>query len=128
MSRMKEGLWRRSKKEEICVYIQLIHFIVEQKLIQYCKATISQLKIKRYVLFQTKYLQWEVCKLYSVETISRFLRPVLGMFIRLACCTLMTSTSMDHRKYLTKLKEKQCSCYSSWSCNMLAKISQLCLY
>ena len=43
--------------EDMCVYIQLIHFMVEQKLIQHCKATISQLKIKRYVLFQTKYLQ-----------------------------------------------------------------------
>ena len=32
----------KSKKEGICVYIDLIHFAVEQKLTQHCKATILQ--------------------------------------------------------------------------------------
>ena len=32
----------RSKREEICVYIQLIHFFVQQNLTQYCKAIVLQ--------------------------------------------------------------------------------------
>ena len=35
---------RRSKREGIYVYIQLIHFIVKQRLTQYCKVIILQLK------------------------------------------------------------------------------------
>lgn len=31
-----------SKKEEICAYIQLIHFAVQQELKQHCKGTILQ--------------------------------------------------------------------------------------
>ena len=38
---------RKSKKEGIYVYIWLIHFAVQQKLTQNCKATISQLKNKQ---------------------------------------------------------------------------------
>ena len=34
----------RSKRERIYVYIQLIYFVVQQKLTQHCKATIAQLK------------------------------------------------------------------------------------
>ena len=37
----------RSKREGIYVYIYLITFIVQQKLTQHCKATISQLKKKK---------------------------------------------------------------------------------
>ena len=33
-----------SERERIYVYIQLIHFAVQQKLTQHCKATILQLK------------------------------------------------------------------------------------
>ena len=36
-----------SKKEEICAYIQLIHFAVQHELKQHCKGTILQLKRKR---------------------------------------------------------------------------------
>ena len=40
-----EGVDRRSKKEGIYIPIAyLIHFVVQQKLTQYCKATILQLK------------------------------------------------------------------------------------
>ena len=39
------GVEGRSRREGIYVYIQLIHFIVQQKLTQHCKATIFQLKI-----------------------------------------------------------------------------------
>ena len=31
----------RSKREGICVYIWLIHYFVQQKLTQYCKASIN---------------------------------------------------------------------------------------
>ena len=40
---MKE-LGGKSKQEGIYVYLELIHFIVQQKLAQHFKATISQLK------------------------------------------------------------------------------------
>ena len=32
----------RSKMEWVCVYTQLIHFVVQQKLTQYCKVFILQ--------------------------------------------------------------------------------------
>ena len=35
------GVGERSKREGIYVYIQLIHFVVQQKLIQLYKATIK---------------------------------------------------------------------------------------
>ena len=35
----------RFKREEACVYSQLIHAVVQQKQTQYCKAIILQLKI-----------------------------------------------------------------------------------
>ena len=38
------GMGGRSKREGIYVYIQLIHFGVQQKLTQHCKAIILQLK------------------------------------------------------------------------------------
>ena len=54
----------RSKREGIQVYIQLVHFIVQQKLTQHCKATILQWKKKNetensepqrlYLLLKTK--------------------------------------------------------------------------
>ena len=40
------GLGGRSKREGIYVYIQLIHFVVQQKLTQHCKANILQYKKK----------------------------------------------------------------------------------
>ena len=33
-----------SKKEGMYVYIELIHFVVQQKLTQHCKASLLQLK------------------------------------------------------------------------------------
>lgn len=40
---MGVGVWGgRSEKEEMYVYIQQIHFIVQQKQTQHCKATIPQ--------------------------------------------------------------------------------------
>ena len=36
---------RRSKREGIYVYIQLIYFVVQQKLTQHCKAIMFQYKI-----------------------------------------------------------------------------------
>ena len=41
---MEEG---EVKRERIHVYIQLIHFIVQQKLTQHCKAIILQFKKKK---------------------------------------------------------------------------------
>ena len=41
---------RKSKEEDIYVYMWLIHIVVWQKSIQYCKATILQLKIKIFKL------------------------------------------------------------------------------
>ena len=38
------GLGRRSKREGTCVYIQLIYFIVQQKLTQHYKAITFQFK------------------------------------------------------------------------------------
>ena len=38
------GVGGRLKKEEICVYIQLTHVVVQQKLTQCCKAIILQWK------------------------------------------------------------------------------------
>jgi len=38
------GMGKRLKKERICVYVQLIHVIIQQKLPQYYKAIILQLK------------------------------------------------------------------------------------
>ena len=38
---------RESKKEGIYVYVPLIHFAVQHKLTQHCKATILQLKKKK---------------------------------------------------------------------------------
>ena len=35
----------RKPKKGICVYVQLIHFAVQQKLTQHCKATILQKKL-----------------------------------------------------------------------------------
>ena len=37
----------RSKREGIYVYIQMIHFVIQQKVTQHCKATIPQLKKKK---------------------------------------------------------------------------------
>ena len=37
---MGGGVGGRSEREGIYVYIQLIHFVVQQKLTQHCKATI----------------------------------------------------------------------------------------
>ena len=48
MTQMGEGGRGRSKREGIQVYIQLIHFIVQQKLTQHCKAILPQLKKKEY--------------------------------------------------------------------------------
>ena len=39
-----EGVGGRCKREGIYVYMQLIHFAVQQKLIQGCKAILLQLK------------------------------------------------------------------------------------
>ena len=44
---MGSGVGGRFKREGIYVYLQLIHFLVQQKLIQHCKAIILQLKIKQ---------------------------------------------------------------------------------
>ena len=41
------GMGRRSKREGIYVYVQLIHAVVQQKLTQHCKALILQLKINK---------------------------------------------------------------------------------
>ena len=38
----------RSKREGIDVYTQMIHFVVQQKLTQHCKAIILQLKEKNH--------------------------------------------------------------------------------
>ena len=52
---MGGGVGGRSEREGIYVYIQLIHFVVQQKLTQHCKATILQLK-KTKVFIDSFYL------------------------------------------------------------------------
>ena len=39
------GVRERLEREGGCVYLQLIHIVLQQKLIQHCKAIILQLKI-----------------------------------------------------------------------------------
>ena len=39
------GVRGRLEREGMCVYLQLIHIVLQQKLIQHCKAIILQLKI-----------------------------------------------------------------------------------
>lgn len=40
------GTDKWQEKEGICVYMWLIHFVVQRKLAEHCKATIPQLKKK----------------------------------------------------------------------------------
>ena len=47
---MGVGVGGRSKREGIYVYIQVIHFIAQQKLTQHCKAIILRLKKKEEIL------------------------------------------------------------------------------
>ena len=42
LGRWDGGVGRRSRREGIYVYVELIHFIVQQKLTQHCKAIILQ--------------------------------------------------------------------------------------
>ena len=44
---MGGGVGGRLQREGICVCIQLIHFVVQQKLTQHCKAIILQFKKKK---------------------------------------------------------------------------------
>ena len=48
-----DGVGRRFKREGTHVFLWLIHVDVWQKLMQYCKATILQLKKK---IFSSKYI------------------------------------------------------------------------
>ena len=41
----------RSQRKSLCIYVQLIHFVVPQKLTQYCKAIIHHVKNKNKKLF-----------------------------------------------------------------------------
>ena len=45
---MHKGVGRRSKREGIYVYTELIHLVVQQKLTQHYKAIILQLKTELY--------------------------------------------------------------------------------
>ena len=38
------GVGGRLKRQEMCVYLRLIHVVVQQKLTQYCEAIVLQLK------------------------------------------------------------------------------------
>ena len=42
------GVRARLKREEICVYTQLIHFVVPQKLTQHCKGIMLQFEKKEF--------------------------------------------------------------------------------
>ena len=44
---MVGGVGGRLQREGIYVYIELIHFVVQQKLTQHCKAIILQFKKKK---------------------------------------------------------------------------------
>ena len=44
---MVSGVGGRLQREGIYVYIELIHFVVQQELTQHCKAIILQLKKKK---------------------------------------------------------------------------------
>ena len=52
------GVEGRLKRKGIYVYLQLIHFILQQKLIQYFKAIILQLKKKKQLASGIK--RWKV--------------------------------------------------------------------
>ena len=41
---MEQGVGGKFKREGMYVYIQLIHFVIQKKLLQYYEATIPQLK------------------------------------------------------------------------------------
>ena len=57
---MRGWVVRRRKREGIYVYIQPIHFIVQQKLTQHCKAILSQLKKKKKRCVEPDILEYEV--------------------------------------------------------------------
>ena len=47
-----QGVGGRLKREGTCVYIQLIHVVIQQKGVQHCKTIILQLKKKKRVGFR----------------------------------------------------------------------------
>jgi len=48
---LREWVGRRFKREGINIYLKLIHFTVQQKLTQYCKAIILELKKKEHIKY-----------------------------------------------------------------------------
>ena len=66
MTEGRDGGWAqgRSKREGTHVYIKPIHFIVQQKLTQHCKAIILQLKKKSHSL---SYNYPDLCPLIALE-------------------------------------------------------------
>ena len=55
------GMGGRVEREGIYVYILLIHVIVQQKLIQHCKAIILQLKKEQVPALPDLHPNWERC-------------------------------------------------------------------
>ena len=52
----------RLKREGVYVYLQLMHTVVQQKLTQYCKVTIPQLKNQQQQQQQQKLTKHEICR------------------------------------------------------------------
>ena len=130
---------RKSKKEGIYVYIWLIHFAVQQKLTQQCKATTLQYK-KIYTeqkLAELKYTIrtllhcWWECKLVQPlwKTVWRFLRklkielpydpaiPLLGVYPDRAILQKDTCTPMFIATLFTIAKiwkQPQCPLTDEW--------------
>ena len=44
-------LWGRESKKKEWIYVKLIHFAVQQKLIKHCKSTIHQHKILKIIYY-----------------------------------------------------------------------------
>ena len=53
---MGHGVGEKARREGIYVYIQLIHFSVQKKLTQHCKAIIPQFFLKRGVILLDDFL------------------------------------------------------------------------
>ena len=74
-----DGMGGRSKREKIYVYIQLIHFIVQQKLMQHCKA-VSYTPIKKKWVKEAAY--WYLKQTYNTVTVIHLLplRKKMSLF------------------------------------------------
>ena len=71
---------RESKEEGICVYVWWIHFAVQQKLTQHCKATILQLKKSWVHLLESGILGQTIPTMFSMEQSLRSCAKQIHLF------------------------------------------------